>query len=66
MMRDLCIELTDIRGGIERSVSVNVNFIGEGFSRPSKSKFINFAFTHAGTGMMLKSVSLEFIDNGLF
>ena len=37
MTRGLCIELTNIREGLERSVYVDLEFTGEGFAVDSKS-----------------------------
>ena len=35
MNRSLCVELTDVRGGLERNVTVDIDFVPEGYSRAS-------------------------------
>ena len=36
MERELCVELTSIRAGLERSVHLNITFSPQGYSRLSK------------------------------
>ena len=34
--RDLCVELFDVGGGLERNVTASIDFIQSGFSNSSK------------------------------
>ncbi len=46
MVRNLCVELVSVGEGLERGVSVDVNFIPQGYSQASKLTLYHVGYTY--------------------